>query len=510
MNFEKFGCERLMIESVLRSTQRNMLIREYCADNFGYFNLVDTYYRSYAENAILMFLVILTIYPLLFMCIALIADKYLSEGMRDLAKRLALSPTLAAVTLIAFANGAPDVINSIQSSKVKSEGMELALGALVGAFLFSSTLVMGNVLHRAHSKKLKVPTGPFLKEMGMYLFSLSLIAFQAYVGTISTLFVVTYFLMYVVYIWLSILLRERAQEEIIGERIQEAVSGDDIENHSSEAESRMTRSSFLLRKTFWDKESNSIVNFLLFPFKILHLLTLPNEGLSNSSDNSVLFRLFVLVIKIVSSFISLFLSLTQVFNVDLILSLKICSIVPFIYGVVMLVPALRWMNKYFVQIFCLLGSLALINISVGFTLDSVFIISFLIQIERLFVIMVVVSAGNTIGDYFANGSLADMGNETMAFLASFSGQTFNLLVGFWFNLILRNNNDFDIFGWNGKAGPTSSNVCLRLLFMFAVGSIAINTMVGVAWKFQFVKGHRTVMFFYYFIFVLVSIIFVVA
>ena len=103
MEQDKFGCERIDIESMRHSAQRNILIAEYCSDNFNFFNLVDFYYRKTNSNAILIFLIICTVYPVLFMYIAAVADKYLSVGMQDLSKRFKLSPTLAAVTLIAFA-----------------------------------------------------------------------------------------------------------------------------------------------------------------------------------------------------------------------------------------------------------------------------------------------------------------------------------------------------------------------------------------------------------------------
>ena len=57
-----------------------------------------------------MFLFIMIVFPISFMCVATIADNFLAVGMQDLAERFNLSPTLAAVSLIAFANGAPDLL----------------------------------------------------------------------------------------------------------------------------------------------------------------------------------------------------------------------------------------------------------------------------------------------------------------------------------------------------------------------------------------------------------------
>lgn len=60
-----------------------------------------------------MFVFICLLLPISFMCVATIADNLLAVGMQDLTKRFGLSPTLAAVSLIAFANGAPDLLGII-------------------------------------------------------------------------------------------------------------------------------------------------------------------------------------------------------------------------------------------------------------------------------------------------------------------------------------------------------------------------------------------------------------
>lgn len=72
-------------------------------------NLVDFYYRKTSQNAILMFIFILVCVPILFFCVSEIAENYVVVSMQDLAKKFKLSPTLAAVTLIAFANGSSEI-----------------------------------------------------------------------------------------------------------------------------------------------------------------------------------------------------------------------------------------------------------------------------------------------------------------------------------------------------------------------------------------------------------------
>lgn len=81
MDFDKFSCDRFLIDNIQRNVQRDILIQEYCGGDFSFINLVDFYYRNTSQNAILMFIFICFIYPILFMCVATIADKYLAVGM---------------------------------------------------------------------------------------------------------------------------------------------------------------------------------------------------------------------------------------------------------------------------------------------------------------------------------------------------------------------------------------------------------------------------------------------
>lgn len=500
------NCTKAYIDSIQDPTLFKQLIA-LCANDYQMIDFVSLFYLKSERSFALIILITAVLLTAAFVNIKTVADSYLASVIGKLALELSLTPSLAAVTLIAMVDGIPDVINSILPSRAKPDRIELALGPMIAAFLFSSTLVVGNVLHRAHSKKLRVLPGPFLKEIGMYFFALSLIAFQAYIGEITTTFVIVYLLLYVLYLWLSFLLREFVSEEIISEKVHETLSGEDLEIHSTGNESRVTRSSFLLRRTFWSKESTSIGNFLMFPFRLFHLLTVPSEGLSNSTENSPLIRFFVFVIKVISSYFACALSMTFVFGFDLLLALKISLAVPLIFAVTRSVPALRRKEAYLVQFFCLIGSFAQLHASVFLILDSVFILLFLAEVDRLFVIVVVLSAGNTVGDFFTNGALADLGNEAMALLACFSSQSFSLLVGFWVTLLLRKTNDFDLFGWKSATGPSPVQICMRILFVFAFGSLLVSAFVGLCWKFGFVKGYRTLMFFYFFVFALIAIIF---
>lgn len=73
------------------------------------------------------------------------ADDYLSPSLEFLTEKLALSESLAGVTLLALGNGAPDIFAAISAASGDedggSDGTLLVICNLVGSTLFISTIV---------------------------------------------------------------------------------------------------------------------------------------------------------------------------------------------------------------------------------------------------------------------------------------------------------------------------------------------------------------------------------
>lgn len=200
-----------MIEEVGRTIQRNILIQEYCGENFNTINLVDFYYKDTSHNAILMFLFICAIYPILFMCVAEIADKYLATGMQDLSERFNLSPTLAAVTLIAFANGSPDILSS-QSASSKADGPLISCGALFGSFVFAATLVISNVIWSS-KKIITFPKLAISKELFFYALSVFIVSTFGIIGKAGYPFIAVYLSVYCCYIAATLFVEKKQNKQ---------------------------------------------------------------------------------------------------------------------------------------------------------------------------------------------------------------------------------------------------------------------------------------------------------
>ncbi len=69
-----------------------------------------------------------------------ISEEYETPGLLKISEYLKISSTLASVTLMAFANGAGDVITSIVSG-AQSDNVSFSLATLYGSGYFVQTLI---------------------------------------------------------------------------------------------------------------------------------------------------------------------------------------------------------------------------------------------------------------------------------------------------------------------------------------------------------------------------------
>ena len=155
-----------------------------------------------------MFIFICVFFPILFVCVAGIADKYLAVGMQDLSVRFNLSPTLAAVTLIALANGAPDMLSNLNAG-AKAGGALLSLGSSMGGLVFSLTMVISNVIMSA-KREIVFPKVAIMKELGFIFMVIFWVVVFAFIGTSGYPFLGCYLATYIIYIVVTLVVEKYA------------------------------------------------------------------------------------------------------------------------------------------------------------------------------------------------------------------------------------------------------------------------------------------------------------
>ena len=511
-----FGCEREYIEQIRRITQQNMLIEVYCGGEFGLFNLVDFYYRSIAENAILMFIFICALYPVLFMFVAFIADKYLSVGMQDLSERFKLSPTLAAVTLIAFANGSPDVLSSLSASD-KAGGLLISLGSLYGGFIFSSTLVISNVTWNA-TGNIKLPRLAIIKELGFYFLSVMVIIAFGFIRTIDYKFIVCYLSVYVTYIITTLVIEKispPASNDELEDDVEENGRVDDsgldnnklsinkskpfeteIEIEEKDHNKYKTKDEKSLIELITDElvseEGGALENIIIMPLAFSGMFTvsyLENPFMRNPAK--------YIIIALSITWIILTFELAEP---EPILVLSIGFGIGIIFMVLEMVGVSKNLIEIFIELISVFAAIGWIKMISGVIIDFITFLAFYFNINKVVLSAILLSAGNTIGDFFGNGALSKAGSSVMAGVASYSGQIFNNFIGFTCGTLgdLGNSNNFNIFAMSNGEEEEDAKMPIDSQFIIIVivtvlSLLALNFVYMFSSNFTLKKGYTYVL-----------------
>ena len=501
------------------------------------------YYRSMDQNAILIFLFICAIFPVLFMCIAAVADKYLAAGMTDLAQRFKLSPAVAAMTLIAFANGAPDILASLGAAG-KSGGAFIAVGSLFGAFVFSCTLVVSNVVWNSPDKNVSLPKLVILKELGGYLCSVVCVIIFGFVKTAGYPFIVCYLLIYVGYVIVSLYIEKISNKDDTEKELDEMNMTGELDHDDSKGElnisepresldannnvtteinitmndedeideSENKNKGFITKvcDEMFEEENNMLDNIVLGPLMLAGMFT------NCYLDNPFMAFPFKFII-IANSFVFM------IYTLELLeLSLLILGIIGASIGVVFLVLELLRVNKFYLEIFyeflSVFAAIGWISIFSGLVIDFISFLAFYFSINEVILSSLLLSAGNTIGDYFGNAALAKNGESVMALVAAYSGQIFNNFIGFSASLFAATkagNVEFDIFALDyGKdlpegeeLPPPMGNYFLLIVLLYVFVTIVITLVFYCVNQFNATNKFTSVLVILYASFFIISLIF---
>lgn len=112
--------------------------------------------------------------------------------------------------------------------------------------------------------------------------------------------------------------------------------------------------------------------------------------------------------------------------------------------------------------------------------------------------------GNSLADFFANGSLASMGFAVMACTGSISGQFLNLIFGFGFNLINGTSTkaiEFDLFKFDPKDIDETFNLLIIATVMVILVIILVSSFMR---KFKLTKCFAGFLFSLYLLMLVIS------
>ena len=170
-----------------------------CADKQEVFNFFEFYLCNINASTVLFLILALILLVIVFKFTCAVIDEYIAPAIVYLSEWMGLSEALAGVTLLAFANGAGDVITAIVASE-SDEGVAYNIGALYGAGLFVLTLVVSVVI-TVSPKAITVHKATIYRDIGFYILATILTLGIAAYGSIT---VVTSLMMLGLYLLLVI------------------------------------------------------------------------------------------------------------------------------------------------------------------------------------------------------------------------------------------------------------------------------------------------------------------
>ena len=163
------NCTSIKINSLLNYEEKCQFISQNCP--YNYINFYYIYYcllQSSLLPSIITFLIILII---LFFILSSTSDIFLSTAMVKLIETYKINQNVAAVTLIAFGNCAPDIISSLVASE--NDNISFSIGSIIGSGMFITSFVLGLVVFKG--KEIMVNSLMFNRDLILYIISLGVI-----------------------------------------------------------------------------------------------------------------------------------------------------------------------------------------------------------------------------------------------------------------------------------------------------------------------------------------------
>lgn len=160
--------------------------------------------------------------------------------------------------------------------------------------------------------------------------------------------------------------------------------------------------------------------------------------------------IFPLKMVVVSISISFTLFVLEFTGLSLIILLAIGLAVGLLF---LILEAINF-NQYFLdtcyEVLSVLEAVAWIKIFATLIIDFISFLAFYFNVNEVILASLLLSAGNSVGDFFGNAALAKQGEGVMGALACYAGQNFNNFIGFSMNTLLSamaGKTSFDIFAF---------------------------------------------------------------
>ncbi|CAG8543840.1 13007_t:CDS:10 [Ambispora gerdemannii] len=200
-------------KDIYEHEDRCAFVREHCQYyTSGLLNYLDFYFCGLSTLKFPILLVLFTWLLFLFGFVGVAASDFFCPNLSTIAAKLHLSESMAGVTFLAFGNGSPDLFSTF--SAVTNHSGSLAIGELIGAASFISSVVAGSM---AVITPFRVTRVPFIRDVLFFIGAIAVVIFIITDGEIhfwESAILVIYYCIYVSVVVVGAWLVKRKKKRI--------------------------------------------------------------------------------------------------------------------------------------------------------------------------------------------------------------------------------------------------------------------------------------------------------
>lgn len=178
----------------------------------------------------LMFIIYVLLTLFLLYILGDTADDYFCSNLESIVVKLKIPPATAGVTFLSFGNGAPDVFSLVVS--FFHGQYELGVGAILGAGIFVTTVVVGGVVLVS---KVIVNPKSFYRDTGFYLVAIGYLFFVFYDKDVAIWEALLFLGIYITFVIVAIWSGYKTKDPILKEGLLENEIENGIEKVSTTA-----------------------------------------------------------------------------------------------------------------------------------------------------------------------------------------------------------------------------------------------------------------------------------
>ena len=510
--------------------------QRYCIGDTTYINTISMYYCTLDESLPLIILISIPWLLLCFYWLSSTAEHYLEPSLSNAARAIQVSESLAGVTLIGFANGAPDIISAYAASQIKDDsGVNLAFGALFGASVFTTTIVLARVIQ--NSRNLQLSGRILLRDCGFYIAAEIYLFYLATSSKIDLLHGIVLFTLYVLYVMVII------YDEVQFKKAQRAANTQSLvppgqrngdftefkdEPHDPEVHAiELSVSNEKKLKVKSGKPSSPIdaleevqhplesrenlsEGFLASVFHILRWIEMPMNLIRDFTvprvDDSPINRIRISLYPLLTGIFVLwqFGVIEKHGREPLLWAIYIAS--SFALGILLWFMTqrqgfLRVLTGVFVFI-SLIVAVMWVRVVADLVIDLLVLLKVASGLHTNFIGLTVLAWGNSASDFFVDGAIARKGHGVMAVSGILSGQFFNLQIGFGM-LLLFNTGKVNLSLYGRDVDSWVNFILITFSLMSLVGTL----IYGAMRKFRMKNEYAIIIILYYVLFcVIVSFV----